>query len=325
MESLQKSFDYCAQICASSGSNFISSFRLLPQRERRAMEAVYAFMRLADDMADDVGSVSEGKYFLEFSQDTFLKVLQNPRYVFPESPSPQFPSAAFYSILPAVLETIRQYSIPAEYFLEVLRGVQTDLEKNFFRTAEELEDYCYQVASAVGLICLHIWGAPTEEITPDANTPLSRAAISCGKALQWTNILRDVVEDAQNDRLYLPLEDWDDIFSLSKKNQNVSRNMSEKDWEKYQAQIIKNRILSENHTELLPAIEKNLNRAERFYSEASILAEWIPRRNRNVFLLITSVYHQIFKKICRNPEIIFKQRVKLSRVEKVKLYFKIFF
>lgn len=352
MELLQESFDYCAQICARSGSNFISAFRLLPRRERRAMEAVYAFMRLADDLADDLpadltndlpddlkddlaaDSLPNARRPLEAFQNTFVEALQNPAFsefslaraslAEPSCAEPSranSPAAAFPLVFPAVLETIRRYSIPEKYFLEVLRGVQTDLEKNFFRTVEELEAYCYHVASAVGLICLHIWGAPATEIAPDADSPLARAAVSCGKALQWTNILRDVVEDAQNDRLYLPLEDWDALFSSSQNNRNLNQNLPENE----RAQAVKNRILAGNYAELLPVIEKNLNRAEQFYLEAASLAKRIPRRNRNVFLLITSVYRQIFKKIRRNPEIIFKQRVKLSGIEKVKLYFGIFF
>lgn len=323
MESLQKSFDHCAQICANSGSNFISAFRLLPQRERHAMEAVYAFMRLADDLVDDTQSTDDARLFLGLFQTTFLEALKDPERAFSELPSSNSPILSLYFIFPAIYETIRQYSIPTQYFLDVLHGIQTDLEKNFFQTVEELENYCYHVASAVGLICLHIWGIPAAQIAPDADTPIFRAAVSCGKALQWTNILRDVLDDAQNDRLYLPLDDWNCLTLQRTKTSNQNPMTDEE--KKNLSSLIKNKILAENCSDFLPVIKKNLARAERFYAETVPLAEWIPKRNRKVFLLMTSVYHRIFEKISQTPEIVFNQKVKLGKIEKIKLYFRIFF
>ncbi|MDO4629704.1 MAG: phytoene/squalene synthase family protein [Planctomycetia bacterium] len=318
---LESSYELCAKICSVSGSNFVSAFRFLSSRQRRAMEVVYAFMRIADDLVDSTQSASERAERLDEFQNSFREkcisgnslnsVLEN----LPEK-------REFSAIFPALAEVMREFAVPGEYFLEALRGVRMDLERSCYTTVEELETYCYHVASTVGLICLHIWGIAPEEIRPDAETDTFRAAVACGKALQWTNFLRDVVEDAQNGRLYLPLEDWEPENSVN------SRDLL--DSEKFSvynpvAEEIRTAILRKDEEKLLPILRVNLERAERFYQESRTLLSLIPRENRPIFFLITEVYHEIFLKIRRNPTQIFERRVKLAKIEKMWLYVRSFF
>ncbi len=104
-------------------------------------------------------------------------------------------------ILPALRDASRRYKIPSRYLLEIVDGVLADQQKTRFDTYEQVEHYCYLVASAVGLACLHIW---------EFDDPLpTAAAIDCGLAFQLTNILRDVVEDADRGRIYLPRQHYE--------------------------------------------------------------------------------------------------------------------
>lgn len=310
MSQLRDSYELCAKICAGSGSSFTSAFRQLAPREHRAMEAVYAFMRAADDLVDAGGpsdcqdapplSREERAQDLEAFREDFLAAEQGSSEV---------------SIFLAVWDVIRTFSIPKVFFLEVLRGIQMDLERDFYETAADLETYCYHVASAVGLICLYIWGVPAAEIQPGADSEVFRAAVACGKALQWTNILRDVLEDATNGRLYLPLEDWPDDESAASLNPSPG--------EKFQR--IKSQILNGEVSAFRPVIEKNLTVAHEFYVQARALRPWIPAQNRRIFDLITGVYFELWKKIHRHPMRVFHKITRLSGLEKLKVWFRTFF
>ena len=310
MSQLRDSYELCAKICAGSGSSFTAAFRQLALRERRAMEAVYAFMREADDLVD-AGAPSDCLDDQPLSREERTKNLEAFRDAFlaAEQDSSQV------SIFLAVWDVIRTFSIPRVFFLEVLRGIQMDLERDFYETAEDLEAYCYHVASAVGLICLYIWGVPAEEIQPGADSEAFRAAVACGKALQWTNILRDVLEDATNGRLYLPLEDWPDDESAASSNPAPAAKF----------QRIKEQILNGEVSAFRPVIEKNLAAAHAFYVQASALRPWIPVQNRRIFDLITGVYFELWKKIHHHPMRVFHKITRLNGLEKLKVWFRTFF
>ena len=310
MSQLRDSYELCAKICAGSGSSFTSAFRQLAPRERRAMEAVYAFMRAADDLVD-AGGPSDCSDDLPLSRTERAKNLE----AFREDFLAAEPGSSEVSIFLAVWDVIRTFSIPRVFFLEVLRGIQMDLERDFYETAADLEAYCYHVASAVGLICLYIWGVPAEEIQPGADSEVFRAAVACGKALQWTNILRDVLEDATNGRLYLPLEDWPDAESAASSKPSPE--------EKFQR--IKEQILNGEVSAFQPVIEKNLAAAHAFYVQARALRPWIPAQNRRIFDLITGVYFELWKKIHRHPMQVFHKIIRLSGLEKLKVWFRSFF
>ncbi len=306
MTKLESSYELCAKICSSSGSNFVSAFRFLPPTERRAMEAVYAFMRLADDLVDSERSLSERTEHLDKFQNAFCEKCLS-------GDSLDSDLEYFSAIFPALEDVMRKFAIPCEYFLETIRGVRMDLERSYYETVTELEIYSYRVAATVGLICLHIWGVSPEEIRPGAKSETFLAAVACGNALQWTNFLRDIVEDARNGRLYLPLEDW-----KSEKNDNSPHS-------KTTAKEILRAISQKDMEKLLPILQVNLARTEILYRKSRILLARIPRENRRIFFLITGVYHKIFQKIQKNPMQIFEKRVKLGKLEKLWLYIHSFF
>lgn len=183
---LQDSYRTSREITRASRSNFYYSLLALPRPLFRDMCALYAFMRVSDDLGDDVersleeraASLSQWRVDLDQALDG---------------------SAFRHPVLPALADVVARHGIPRECLFAVIDGVQMDLEDAGFESFEELSDYCYHVAGAVGLCCVHIWGFNSDEVPP--------LAVECGRAFQLTNILRDVAEDARMGRCYLPRED----------------------------------------------------------------------------------------------------------------------
>jgi phytoene synthase len=197
-----------------SGSNFFRSFALLPREKRRGMTALYAFARQTDDMGDNVPDSSDPREqssrllatcrMLEAWRAATARALltTNPGSLawLSEAACPGDLMPMATALLPSLADTARRFEIPSQYFLDLIDGVLTDQTQRRFHSFEQLEHYCYRVASTVGLACVHIWG-----FRPPM--PLS-AAVDCGVAFQLTNILRDVREDANMGRVYLPREFW---------------------------------------------------------------------------------------------------------------------
>lgn len=183
---LRNSYAYCERISRTRARNFYYAFLLLPKAKREAMCAVYAFMRYCDDLSDDLNDGS-GKAAAAIDQwEADLR-----RALDGDHPP--------HEVWPAFLDTVARYRIPHEYFFEMIRGVRSDLEPRRILRFEELYEYCYRVASVVGLTVIHILGFQGGRAL--------ELAEKCGIAFQLTNILRDVREDAQNNRVYLPEED----------------------------------------------------------------------------------------------------------------------
>ncbi|MHB8382430.1 MAG: presqualene diphosphate synthase HpnD [Candidatus Binataceae bacterium] len=180
---LAADYERCAEILRRSNSSFLYPFKLLPLERRRALYAVYAFCRFVDDIADDE-SIREPAALLRRWREELGRVYGGV----PTRP-----------ISRALADAAARFSIPPEYFEEVIAGVEMDLSRKRYSTFLELRQYCYRVASAVGLICIEVFGYRN----PDAKV----YAENLGIALQLTNILRDVREDAGRGRIYLPLED----------------------------------------------------------------------------------------------------------------------
>ena len=176
-------YERCAEITRRSTSNFYYAFMLLPLERRRALYAVYAFCRFVDDIADDE-SIREPAELLRRWRDELGRV---------------YGGTPTRAISRALADAAARFSIPREYFEEVIAGVEMDLARKRYASFGELRQYCYRVASAVGLICIEVFGY---------RNPGARVyAENLGIALQLTNILRDVKEDAGRGRIYLPLED----------------------------------------------------------------------------------------------------------------------
>lgn len=182
------SFLLCRRITAAARSNFPLAFRLLPPHKRRAMDALYAFMRVTDDLTDEPGEPAAKRPVLH-SWRAGLAAALDGRYTHP--------------IHPALHDTVRQFAIPPRFLLDVIDGVELDLAPLRFASFAELYPYCYRVASAVGLACLRVWGLRPGATWEDADRPAEAA----GVAFQLTNVLRDLGDDLARGRVYLPEED----------------------------------------------------------------------------------------------------------------------
>jgi len=178
-------YDHCEALTRRAASNFYWGFRLLPPERRRALSAVYAFCRSADDIADEPGMAADPRRLLDAWRDELERV---------HAGRPRRPIGV------ALADAVHRFGIPREHFDAIVAGVEMDLSRDRYERWEgDLERYCYAVASAVGLIAIEIFGY--------RNPSARDYAVQLGLAFQLTNILRDVGEDAARGRVYLPRED----------------------------------------------------------------------------------------------------------------------
>lgn len=184
MTDLELAYENCRSIARREAKNFYYAFLTLPAARRRAIYVAYAFCRHCDDSVDRVASTPEKLTMLASLrgavQDTYLGHASGPMFL-------------------ALADVADRYEIPQVYFQEVISGVESDLVKTRYQDFEQLRQYCYQVASVVGLICLQIFGYK--------KGAAKRHAIDLGLAMQLTNIARDVREDLGFGRIYLPQDE----------------------------------------------------------------------------------------------------------------------
>jgi 15-cis-phytoene synthase len=173
------------EIAKQSKSSFYYAFNLLPPEKRDAMNTVYAFCRQTDDIVDEGAEPDEIRY----------EKLRKWRIELERS----FDGDSAYSLLNKLAKTIRQFNIPIDPFFDLLKGMEMDLQNKRYVSFEDLNLYCYRVASTIGLMCIEIFGYK--------HKTAKDFAVNLGIALQLTNILRDIKKDSQRGRIYLPQED----------------------------------------------------------------------------------------------------------------------
>jgi len=186
-EAVDASHDECKRVARESASNFYYAFYLLPEQKRRGLCALYAYMRLVDDAADEPGDAASKQRGL-----SRWRALTDAAYA---------GETSGHAILPAFADTCSRYSIPARYFHDLISGAEMDLTEPSYATFDRLREYCYRVAGTVGLTCIHVFGF-RDQRAPDVAERL-------GIAFQLTNILRDLRADYEMGRVYLPQEDLD--------------------------------------------------------------------------------------------------------------------
>jgi phytoene synthase len=273
MSALDASYLECQRISRRSASSFYYSFLLLPKARRRAMCALYAFLRRTDDLSDSQQPIGARRDALVAWRSSLHRALEG-----------NFDDP----LLPALADTVATYQIPLGYLDAVLDGVEMDLDVFRYATFADLEQYCYRVASVVGLACLRIWGCTS----PEADWPSRQ----CGVAFQMTNILRDLAEDGARDRIYLPLED------LHRFN--------------YTEQDLQLRVRDERFQALL---DFEIARTEAFYREGEQLERWLDPQARRVFGSMLAVYRALLREIKRSDGDILSRRVRLTRWHKMRI------
>ena len=264
---LAESYRLGEQIARRTGKNFAYSFISLPADKRRAMCAIYAFMRRSDDIADSSANPALASAGLKQWRTIIDAALTTGKCDDP--------------ILPALLDTVQRYQIEPRYFHELLDGTEMDQAVTRYETFDQLYRYCYHVASVVGLVVLPVFGGNT------ASTKVAGEA--CGIAFQLTNILRDVKEDAQLGRIYLPAEDRQ-RFGVSDAD-----------------------ILDSNFTPGFVELMKfDVARAREFYVKAQPLLGLIDADSRSTLAVMIGIYGGILDKIERNGYAVFDGRIGLS-------------
>ena len=266
-----------AEAVARSRSNFYYSFVVLPVEKRRAFCAVYAFMRYCDDISDGDAGIKDKRRLL---QDWRSQLQAAYSGAIQENP-----------ILPAFRDAVHKFSIPEQYFHWIIDGEEMDLEIFQYENFEDLYKYCFRVASAVGLVCLHIFGFREERAKIFAE--------QCGIAFQLTNILRDIKEDAERGRIYLPLED------LKRFN--------------YAEGELRNGVQDERFRQLM---RFEAERAREYYSGARNLLPLIEASSRPALWAMMEIYERILNRIVERRFDVFKDRIRLTSREKAFVAFK---
>ena len=268
MVTVDQSYQYCKRIARSRAKNFYYSFVLLSSQQRKAMCAIYAFMRYCDDLSDEPGA---SRTAVERWQADMEEALQG-RF-------------ADHPVWPAFHHTVRRFGIPHEYFRQMIAGISSDLEPRTLQTFDELYQYCYQVASVVGLTIIHIFGFDTRSALPLAE--------KCGVAFQLTNILRDIREDAERGRIYLPSEDLE-RFGVAAGDLRDGR----------------------RSPEFLALMQFEAARARSYYEESRPLLDLIHPRSRSSLWALISIYSNLLERIVETNYDVFTRRVRLTLFEK---------
>lgn len=270
---LEASYRRAQNITKDRAKNFYFGIRLLPREKRESLCAVYAFFRESDDLSDDDQIADKSERLARWRAAVRVK---------PEN----IPDD---SILPAFYDTLQKFSIPERYFEELIDGTTSDLTVSRYQTFDELYDYCYKVASTVGLVCLHIFGF-------DGSPEALKQAEERGIAFQLTNILRDVKEDGERGRIYLPLEDLA-RFGLNERAFLEGRESEE----------------------LKTFLKFQVDRAKEYYRRSSSLAERVDPESRASLEAMTSIYRALLTKVEEMGCRVFQERASLSKLEKLAL------
>ena len=278
-------YAFCRDVARREAKNFYWAFRVLPRAKSDAMCAVYAFMRKADDLADDETKTIEERGALMAEWVSAWRAQQGKS----ETADPVFA---------AVGDTQRRFGIPDDLLEELVRGTTMDLEPRkvaidgvqTYATFEELYEYCYLVASVVGLVCIRIFGY--------SDVRAEGLAEETGIAFQLTNVLRDVKEDVERGRVYLPVEMMDEFGVSVDRLRAVARGAA----------------MGEGERSLLATLGI---RAERYYLSGRKLIPLLDRDSRAAMWVLLTIYHGLLREIAARKMDVFRGRVGVSTARKL--------
>lgn len=282
---LDVAYSVCRSIARSAAKNFYYGFVVLPRRKRNALSAVYAFMRRCDDIADDLTLSSDDR------RNKLAEWLDQVHRALAGLPTDD-------AVLLALTDAQRRYQIPVGLLDQLAYGTAADVEQEplplgregvsptaRYRTFEELRQYCYGVASVVGLVCIRIFG-----YRDPAAEPLAER---CGLAFQLTNIIRDVKEDVAMGRIYFPEEDLAQ-FGLSAMD-----------------------LASPDLPRIRPLLAMEADRARECYRSGGELIPLVNEDSQPALWVLITIYRRLLEKIAANQYDVFGERVRLSVPEKL--------
>jgi len=268
--------DTATAITKGSRTNFYYSFSLLPRQTREAIHTVYAFCRYTDDIVDE-------------GTDERLKVVLLRKWR--QELGRAINGRSSFGILNQLGATALRFNIPVRHFYDLIRGMELDLVKTRYETFEELREYCELVASSVGLMCRQIFGYRNESTR--------EYAINLGIALQLTNILRDIKEDAKKGRIYLPREDL------------------------HRFGYTEDQLLRGEYTpEFVNLMRFECDRAISYFDAARSSLRDEDKRAFFAARIMWSIYAHILRRIIRSNYNVFERRISISRLLKVLITFR---
>jgi 15-cis-phytoene synthase len=282
---IAEAYAVCRTIAQREAKNFYYSFRVLPEHKRNAMCAVYAFMRRADDISDDESlPVAERREMMSQWLGAWRDVRQS--------------GVSGDPVFLALNDTQKKFAIPDALLEDLVRGTTMDLEPReqaegelqTFATFDELYRYCYLVASVVGLVCIRIFGY--------TDSRAEKLAEETGVAFQLTNILRDVKEDVERGRIYLPLDLLRE-FGVSVERVKM---------------LASGAVMETNERAMLHALGL---RAENYYTSAGRLLPLIDADSRAALWVLVTIYHGLLLKISKANSDVFTQRISVSTLAKL--------
>src|SRR6266849_5378511 len=284
-----ESYEECHRIARASHSNFHYAFFLLPKPKRDAMAALYAFMRLVDDVADEGADLAAKQRALAKWRAALDQAITGQEQLFDGNAAMATPARALSGaaeVLPALVDTMQRYKMPARYLHDLISGAEMDLTVQSYPTFDRLREYCYRVAGTVGLTCTHVFGF--------SDARALDLAEKLGLAFQLTNIIRDVHEDHKLGRVYLPEEDLQRY------------GVSPEDFERNEATL--------GIRELL---RFEAERAWQLYEEGSALLGLIDADSRGALWLLVHTYSALLARIESLDFAVFGERIRLSKAEKM--------
>jgi len=280
---LRAAYGVCRHIARSAAKNFYYGFMVLPPRKRNALCAVYAFMRKADDISDDPSiPAAQRREKLSAWMEGLCRVVDGERTDDP--------------VFMALADTQKTFDVPLELLQKLVHGTAMDLPERpsaagpelqlQYESFEQLYEYCYHVASVVGLVCIRIFGYRD----PHAE----KLAEQTGVAFQLTNIIRDVKEDSELGRVYLPHEDLKrfGVDAAALANGNA-------------AAVFR------------PVLEFEAQRARELYRSAEDLMPLIDEDSQPALWALVEIYRRLLDRIAARGYDVFTERVKLSTAEKL--------
>ncbi|WP_283148405.1 presqualene diphosphate synthase HpnD [Silvimonas soli] len=263
---------YCEDKAAQSGSSFYYSFRFLPLTQRRAITALYAFCREVDDVVDETHDEGVARTTLNWWRNEVDNLYAG---------SPQHP------VTRALLPAIKEYDLARELFLEVIDGMEMDLDTARYASFKDLQLYCYRVASVVGQMAAQIFGYSDRKTLKYAH--------DLGLAFQLTNIIRDVGEDARRGRIYLPVDE------LQKFNVPAADILNFRETDEFRA-----------------LMEFQIQRAEQYYATAIGELPPVDRKRQRTGLVMAAIYRATLEEIKRDGVTkVLNQRLSLTPIRKL--------
>ncbi|GHT37170.1 squalene synthase HpnD [Planctomycetales bacterium] len=314
--SLEDSIAACRRLTREAHSSFVPAFSLLPKDKQEAMEILYAFDRFTDDLVDNSSDTKTKEQQLYQWRGILDTVFSSADFSDFETLSKENADCKGLIFLPALKHITARFNIPVYTYFQLTAGMEADIEPQLFATFGDAAKYCHQAATSVGTASLAIWGT----IEPLDSPQIVKAAGNCGLAFQWTNILRDILEDCCNGRIYLPVDELNRFgFTPDSFSNFVSGKGNDKcGKDKNPLRCLTTTVNSE--TNFINLLGLQLERCAKFYRQAVPLYELISEDSRDVFAMMFMRYYKLFQKIKNNPSIVLKKRVRLSRFEKITLF-----